>query len=63
MAQALAPQMQAVRNPPPAAGPVPILYGSADGTGVPVRKSEALGHKAKGGGGDACTRDRSKLAA
>lgn len=57
MANALAPQIKAVRNPPAAPGPVPILYVEADGTGVPVRKSEALGHKAKDGEGDARTRE------
>lgn len=57
MANALAPQMQAVRNPPAAPGPVPILYVEADGTGVPVRKSETAGRKAKEGEGDARTRE------
>lgn len=57
MANAIAPQMEAVRKPPASPAPIPILYVEADGTGVPVRKSEALGHKAKEGEGDARTRE------
>jgi hypothetical protein len=60
MVDRLAPQMQAVRGaaaPPAAPCAVPILYVQADGAGVPVRKREAIGHKAKEGEGDARTRE------
>lgn len=61
MANRLACGMQSARSlarkPSQAPAPVPILYVEADGTGVPVRRSEAVGHKAKGGEGDAKTRE------
>ncbi len=59
LANTLAPGMADARqahrrvNPPV----VPILYVEADGTGVPVRKSEAAGRQAKDGQGDAKTRE------
>lgn len=61
MAHRLAPLMEVARAqigtsiPVPAS--VPVLYVEADGTGVPVRKSEALGRRAKDGEGDAKTRE------
>lgn len=60
MAQLVSPQMRQARSrvaasPPPAS--IPVLYIEADGTGVPVRKSEAQGRKAKNGEGDAKTRE------
>lgn len=61
MAQLVSPQMRraaqsrVVAAPPPAR--IPVLYIEADGTGVPVRKSEARGRKAKNGEGDAKTRE------
>lgn len=58
MANAVAPGMAAMRQPPRAAmAPIPILYVEADGTGVPVRKSEAAGRQAKDGEGEAKTRE------
>lgn len=61
MANRLAPEMQAARRsartPAQASAPVPVLYVEADGTGVPMRKSEARGHRAKEGEGDAKTRE------
>ena len=49
MANRVAPEMRAARSlaraPVPGSAPVPVLYVEADGTGVPVRKSEALGHR------------------
>ena len=36
---------------------IPIMYIEADGTGVPVRRSEARGRKAKNGDGEAKTRE------
>ncbi len=60
MAELAARQMRAahaVAKPshPPAA--IPIMYIEGDGTGVPVRKSEARGRKAKSGEGEAKTRE------
>lgn len=60
MVELLAPQMRASAPMPPQADkmpPIPIMYIEADGTGVPVRKSEAQGRKAKNGEGDAKTRE------
>jgi hypothetical protein len=48
-------QSRVVASPPPAS--IPVLYIEADGTGVPVRKSEAQGRKAKNGEGAAKTRE------
>ena len=37
--------------------PIPVMYIEADGTGIPVRKSESVGRKAKNGDGEAKTRE------
>ena len=37
--------------------PIPVMYIEADGTGIPVRKSEGAGRKAKNGDGEAKTRE------
>jgi len=43
-------------SPAEASAPIPILYVSADGTGIPMRKSELLGRKGKQPDGKAKTR-------
>lgn len=61
MANRLAPGMAVARSlvhtAAPGAVAVPVLYVEADGTGVPVRKSEAIGHRARDGEGEARTRE------
>ena len=60
MAQILGPQMAQVRataDHPQAVPEIPVLYVEADGTGVPMRKSEVAGRKAKEGPGEAKTRE------
>jgi hypothetical protein len=61
MAERLAPEMQAARHlksaPAQDPAPTPVLYVQSDGTGIPVRKSERVGRKAKDRKGDAKTRE------
>jgi len=60
MVQRIGPSMRQVQtkvNLTPLAAPIPILYIEPDGTGVPVRKSEVRGRKAKNGYGEAKTRE------
>ncbi len=60
MVELVAPQMRAAhaaakQEQSPAA--IPVMYIEGDGTGVPVRKSETHGRKAKSGEGEAKTRE------
>ena len=61
MAELVAPQMRmahaAASEREQTREAIPIMYIEADGTGVPVRKSEARGRKAKNGEGEAKTRE------
>jgi len=50
-------QAAATASPEESAAPVPILYVSFDGTGVPMRKSELNASKGKGPDGKARTRE------
>lgn len=60
MAELVAPQMQAahaVAKQEKNTATIPVMYIEGDGTGVPVRKNEARGRKAKNGEGEAKTRE------
>ncbi len=60
MVELVAPQMRkahAAAKPEPTTAAIPVLYIEGDGTGVPVRKSEVRGRKAKNGEGEAKTRE------
>lgn len=60
MAKLVAPQMQAAHaaaKQEQNTAAIPVMYIEGDGTGVPVRKSEARGRKAKNGEGEAKTRE------
>ncbi len=60
MAELVAPQMRAahaVAKPEQNTAAIPVMYIGGDGTGVPVRKNEARGRKAKNGEGEAKTRE------
>lgn len=60
MAEWVAPQMQATHaaaKPKHSPVAIPVMYIESDATGIPVRKSEARGRKAKSGEGEAKTRE------
>jgi hypothetical protein len=60
MAELVAPQMRAAHaaaKQEQTTAAIPVMYIEGDGTGVPVRKSEARGRKAKNGEGEAKTRE------
>ena len=60
MAELVAPQMRAAHaaaKQEQNTAAIPVMYIEADGTGVPVRKSEVRGRKAKDGEGEAKTRE------
>ncbi len=60
MASLMGPQMRGVRESQPepeAPKPIPIMYASADGTGVPMMRSELEGKKGRQPDGSARTRE------
>jgi hypothetical protein len=60
MASLMGPQMRSLRESQPepeAPKPIPIMYASADGTGVPMMRSELKGRKGRQPDGSARTRE------